>query len=71
MPPSNATSMDENESFKEAKEVSSFKNTLGASPVYDGLEKTELELKTGAELQQVSQDDEIVYPGGLKLFLLA
>lgn len=61
MPPSNSTSTDENESLKEAK---------GASPLYGGLEKTDLGLKTDAEHQQDTQDDETVYPVGLKLFLL-
>lgn len=71
MPALNTSSMNEDESFKEPKEVSASENTPGGSPVYDGLEKTDLELKTGAELQQVTQDIEIVYPGGIKLFLLA
>jgi hypothetical protein len=69
---SSATDVDEHESLKEGKDASSSKNTLAASPVYEGSEKADLELQTHAESQQVTQGDETIsYPGGLKLFLLA
>jgi hypothetical protein len=72
MPPSNANTMDESKVLKEAKEVSPSGNTLATSPLHEGLGKTDSELKTDAELQQVEQSDETIsYPGGLKLFLLA
>ena len=64
--------MDENASLKEVKEASSFQNTLAASSVYQGSDKTDFEFKTETESQQATQEDETVsYPGGLKLFLLA
>lgn len=72
MSPSHTTDMVEKASLKEKNEVSSSQNTLTASPEYAGSEKTDLELKTEAEPQQTTQDEETVsYPGGLKLFLLA
>ena len=64
--------MGEKESLKEAKEVSSPETTPPASTVYEDLEKTKLNIDSGAEREQVTQDDETIsYPGGLKLFLLA
>ncbi len=71
MTPSPTTDMHENASLKEVKEIPSSQNTLSESPVYEGSEKTDLELKTEAERQQATQNDETIsYPGGLKLFLL-
>ncbi len=75
--------MDQNKPLHEANEPSSYQNTLAASPVYEGSEKTDLELNTpsdttnkeldtDAERQPITEGGETVnYPGGVKLFLLA
>lgn len=69
---SNSNSIGKNESLKELKgENSSSNNTLAASAIHNTLGNTDLNAKTDLELQHDTQDNGKIYPGGLKLFLIA
>lgn len=64
--------MHEKESLQKAEAISSSENPSSVSTVYEDLDKTDLKLKTDAESEKITQDEETIsYPAGLKLFLLA
>jgi hypothetical protein len=69
---STGTSVDEKVSLKEGKEVSSFENIPAVSTAPERMDWKDLSLDADREHQSIAQrDDTIVYPSGLKLFLLA
>ena len=63
--------MNEKESLKEPNEPSSSKNTLPASPLNEDLDRPDLKVDKDVEREHATQEDETIYPQGIKLFLLA
>jgi hypothetical protein len=69
---SSGTSVDEKISLKERKETSSFENIPAVSTAPERIDWKDLSLDADGEHQPIAQSDNtIVYPSGLKRFLLA